>query len=572
MGYAQCIFGVPTDRITRDELLAVLVDAMRELAGELALPDVYALVDREANARKRGLRLFMLGRTAERDTLVDRGAFAEYVGLGHPLVTLLHDDRTGVHLFRHDDPEGDPGCVWLRSDGPYLGGHLDVFTVDYPQKGFSRAELAALHDKPEAKRTAREARAIMDYDHAITIGLRQFFPRLRAPQYLDLLDLPEAYHVYSPKKRLRSPTKLATPARWHNMFAHWPDDADDDDSPESTAEALLEQALARIEQASALAGEHAVALLNRACDDLRRACELCPDRGDLLHRWGSCIDDLAGHSAGDLERRLALRRDACDKLQRATRLDPELADAFHDWGAVLAAIAAETDDPGEKRRLLRKAADTSRACLALDPRSAQVHHNLADALRDLANLGRGGAPRAALLREACTHYAAAIAEDPDRPAANHHWALSLEQLAESEESPEARRRLLRAACERQEAAFDGDPTRTDALDHWASHLLAWSRLYPGQPQRQRPLLDRAHELLKRCARLQKIPVAQLYNYACLMARRGERAKALHSLAASLRAHETDLDHVRRDPDWHEFRSDREFIDLLARLDAELAAD
>jgi hypothetical protein len=230
MSYKQCIFGIPTERATEAQVLALVRACMADLAGQgLDIPRVYVLVDGDAHARKTGLRTFMLGTRGASPHMLTRAPLFEFMYCSRdlPVVTLLHDDQHGVYLFEYFDPKSPPPRIArIVSDGPYLGTNVpERLTVDFPQKQFSHARLRALHNKPEAKLTPAEAAAIMDWHGAAAVGLRQFFPRWRG-SYLDLLHRKNAWRVWHPKDRKSAPRKFKKPDDWHNVVAFWLEDDD----------------------------------------------------------------------------------------------------------------------------------------------------------------------------------------------------------------------------------------------------------------------------------------------------------------------------------------------------------
>jgi hypothetical protein len=230
MSYKQCIFGIPTERATEAEVLGLIQSCMADLASQgMRIPRVYVLIDSEARARRTGLRLFVIGVRERGERMLARGPLFEFLhttGEGLPVVLLLHDGQHGVFLFERFDPDANPRRVQLMSNGCYLGGTaLPHLTIDYPQKGFTVAELRALHEKPQEKLTPAEARAIMEYHDAVRIGLRQYLPSFRG-SYLDLLHRKNAWRVYDPKNPDEAPRKFKKPSRLRNFVAYWPEDYD----------------------------------------------------------------------------------------------------------------------------------------------------------------------------------------------------------------------------------------------------------------------------------------------------------------------------------------------------------
>jgi hypothetical protein len=141
------------------------------------------------------------------------------------VLSLLHDDQAGVFLFERYARETKPLVVSLLSDGPYLGATKAKLTIDYPQRGFSNADLRVFHEIPQARLAEREARAIMSYEDAATIGLRQFFPGWSG-SYLDMLGRDTAWRVFDPKRLNAAPEEVERPKGWRNFVAPRPEEED----------------------------------------------------------------------------------------------------------------------------------------------------------------------------------------------------------------------------------------------------------------------------------------------------------------------------------------------------------
>ncbi len=80
-------------------------------------------------------------------------------------------------------------------------------------------------------------------------------------------------------------------------------------------------------------------------------------------------------------------------------------------------------------------------------------------------------------------------------------------------------------------------------------------------------MEEAKSAYRRSADTRERPLDQVYNYACLLALNQEHAEALECLEACLEAGTIAVDHVRKDPDWQELRSNAELGALLERYGA-----
>jgi hypothetical protein len=89
------------------------------------------------------------------------------------VTALHHDDHHGRYWFAHLTADR---AFELSSDGPYLEGDVDAVVVPYPQRGYSHAQLRALHARPVASLSDAEYIAISDYRSAVSIGREMFYP------------------------------------------------------------------------------------------------------------------------------------------------------------------------------------------------------------------------------------------------------------------------------------------------------------------------------------------------------------------------------------------------------------
>ncbi len=79
--------------------------------------------------------------------------------------------------------------------------------------------------------------------------------------------------------------------------------------------------------------------------------------------------------------------------------------------------------------------------------------------------------------------------------------------------------------------------------------------------------QRAEEALVDYSQRTGKPLEQIYNYACLLALRGEGSRALESLEQCLEAGTITADHVRDDTDWDSLRANPDFEALLLRYES-----
>jgi hypothetical protein len=206
MSYRAVFFAIPQEETSEVELVRRLVSAtftprtwstIERVRPVYASPDLvpagsqhhaYVAISSDVDARRSGLRYFLLG--------LDDGVWdywykfelANFLEALAPwtVVTLSHDDQQGVFFFERRSGM-TPKLAWLLTVGAHYGGSTARFTVDFPQKRFSTAQLSSILEKPEASMSREERAAVIEHDDAITIGLRQFYPRARYAEYIDLL-------------------------------------------------------------------------------------------------------------------------------------------------------------------------------------------------------------------------------------------------------------------------------------------------------------------------------------------------------------------------------------------------
>jgi hypothetical protein len=219
MNERQCIFGVPADFDIFD-LCDIIADAM--YAYDCSdFSSLFIACNDEEDAHESGVRLFAIGST-DREWFLDREEFVEAFSRNRdvPLITLLHDDLDRIYLFEQT-LEGE-SFKFLMSNGPYLSGDMDSIDIEYSQKEFSNSELSSFYERPRLELTEEEQRAVFDFDNAIDIALRQWYPAIEYPNHLNLLHSKETYAVIGGE--IGSP--IRRPRIWYNTFHYSPGDAD----------------------------------------------------------------------------------------------------------------------------------------------------------------------------------------------------------------------------------------------------------------------------------------------------------------------------------------------------------
>ncbi len=219
MSHRQCIFGVPAE-IDPYDLCEIVAEAMYGY-DHSDFSSLFIACEEEVVARENGIRLFIVGST-DREWYLDREEFVEAFSINSdvPLITLLHDDEDRIYAFE-EVIDGEIS-KFLMSNGPYLSGDIDSIDIEYSQKGFSNSELNSLYQRSKAELTEEEQRAIFDFDNAIDIALRQWYPTVEFPCYLDLLYDGETFAVIGGEVG----SAIRRPKIWYNTFHYLPSDSD----------------------------------------------------------------------------------------------------------------------------------------------------------------------------------------------------------------------------------------------------------------------------------------------------------------------------------------------------------
>jgi hypothetical protein len=179
VGYRAAFFAVPTDELPLDDLLERLPSATLDAstwntfaiapvyfarkAPRESQGHVYTAISTDADAKRSGLRYFFLGCNDRHWDYWYKHHFADFAAAFKDvtLLTLSHNDKEAIYFFERRAPKA-PKLFWLLSAGHMLGGTVNRVSVRYAKKK-------------------------QEYDDAITIGLRQYFPRARHGEYLELL-------------------------------------------------------------------------------------------------------------------------------------------------------------------------------------------------------------------------------------------------------------------------------------------------------------------------------------------------------------------------------------------------
>jgi hypothetical protein len=196
VSYKVAFFGVPAATPAGD-VLAQVVPMAQELRMENGYAAVHMAATPEVVARKVGFRALYFSAPGARGG-VPREFFTER--WSGPLFEIVYDDQHGLYLWRYYSGEGRPRTI--ISDGHFVGLSTDfVPNADYPQKGFTNAQLAAAFRKPEDQLTPAEARALMEHHDAITIGLAHHGFPLKRTALLDLLYAETGWALLDAKPR-----------------------------------------------------------------------------------------------------------------------------------------------------------------------------------------------------------------------------------------------------------------------------------------------------------------------------------------------------------------------------------
>lgn len=219
MNHRQCIFGIPAE-LDPFSLCEVIAEAMYGYDCS-DFSSLFIACDDNRCIRASGMRLFIIG-SADREWYLDREEFEEAFSLNQelPLITLLHDDEDRIYTFK-EMLEGE-NTKFLMSNGPYLSGDLDSIYIEYSQKSFTNDELSSFYQRDRSELTEKEQRAIFDFDNAIDISLRQWYPAIEWPDHLNLLSTRDTFSLIG--SEIGSP--IRRPRIWNNTFHYSPNDAD----------------------------------------------------------------------------------------------------------------------------------------------------------------------------------------------------------------------------------------------------------------------------------------------------------------------------------------------------------
>jgi hypothetical protein len=206
VSYKVAFFGVPAT-MSAGDVLAQVVPMAQELRMENGYEQVYMVATPEVVARKVGLRVLYFAAPGARGG-VSREFFTER--WNGPFFEMVYDDQHGLFLWRYFSGDGAPQTI--LTDGHRVGLSKG-FTpnADYPQKGFTNAQLDNSFRKPEAELTPAEARALMEYHDAITIGLAHHGVALKRAALLDLLYAERAWALLDEPPRPQPLPRDAAP-------------------------------------------------------------------------------------------------------------------------------------------------------------------------------------------------------------------------------------------------------------------------------------------------------------------------------------------------------------------------
>ena len=214
MSYKVAFFGVPA-AMSAGDVLAQVVPMAEELRMENDYGEVFMTATPEVVARKVGLRALYFAAPGAHGG-VPREFFTER--WNGPLFEMVYDDQHGLFLWRSYD---DAGQRAILTDGHRVGLSKG-FTpnADYPQKGFTNAQLDNAFRKPEEALTPAEAKALMEYHDAITIGLAHHGFPLKRAALLDLLYAETGWALLDAKPRPQPLPRDAAPIASYYLEPH----------------------------------------------------------------------------------------------------------------------------------------------------------------------------------------------------------------------------------------------------------------------------------------------------------------------------------------------------------------
>lgn len=189
MGYRHCFFAVRSS--DAEAARAQLAPMARELRSENGYKSVHL-----ARADHGGLHLMHLTAVPAPRGRVPRSFFTERWS-GGELFVAVYNDRSGIYLW---EAYGDGPPKTIINDAHLVGTNVTL-TVDYAGKGFTNEQLAAAMQKDPDTLSAAEARAVMEWTDAITIGIAQFGFTAKRGQFLELLDAKTAWSLLENAER-----------------------------------------------------------------------------------------------------------------------------------------------------------------------------------------------------------------------------------------------------------------------------------------------------------------------------------------------------------------------------------
>lgn len=188
MSYRQCFFAVRSSQA--ESARAQLATMARELRSENRYRGVYL-----ASADHGGLyMMFVTAEPAPRGR-VPRSFFTER--WDGELFVAIYNDQAGIYLW---EERGNDRPKRIVNDAHLVGSQVPL-TVDYAGKGFTNEQLAAVMKKDPDAMTPAEARAVMEWTDAITIGLAQYGFAAKRGQFLELLDAKTVWSLLEKAER-----------------------------------------------------------------------------------------------------------------------------------------------------------------------------------------------------------------------------------------------------------------------------------------------------------------------------------------------------------------------------------
>jgi len=230
---------------------------------------------------------------------------------------------------------------------------------------------------------------------------------------------------------------------------------------------------------------------------------------------------------------------------------------YNNWGLYIKEKSRFEQDVATKKKVLLESIEKYTEAIKIKTDYDTAYNNWGISLTNLAKL-ESGEKREALYLESFQKYEKATLIDPNYFRAYNNWANAIGHFAKTKFDGE-KEKLLQESVDKYETANQINKNNPVILYNCGQ---AYRELAASKEEKSRAkLFKKAEDYFLKAVKYD----GQFYNLACLYAILDRKKEAYDFLEKSMVKNETSISHIKTtDPDWEKYRTDPDFINLIAK--------